>query len=86
MLTMIVGGILMFFTMFLNVFMMSSIVVISIMGLYSQWYGVCIKVFIAISGEKYCQINKPLWVFVYVIYVNSISVIYVNIRKCYIRK
>ena len=43
------------------------IAVISIMGLYSQSHGICIKVLIAISGEEFRQLA-----IVYVTYVTSI--------------
>ena len=33
-------------------------VVHSIMGLYSHSYGVCIKVFMAVSGEEFRQMKK----------------------------
>ena len=66
-----------FFIMFHNVSMMYPLVVISIMGLYSHWYGICIKVFMAVSGEEFCLLNKIKWVIVYVIYINSTIVLYV---------
>ena len=36
--------------------MMYPIVLISIMGLYSQQHGVCFKVYIADSGEEFRQL------------------------------
>ena len=36
--------------------MMFPIVLISIMGLYSHQHGICLKVFIADSGEEFCQL------------------------------
>ena len=53
---MIVGGIFNVFITFLNVSMMYSMVVISIMRLYSHQHGVCFKAFIADSGKEFCQL------------------------------
>ena len=43
---------------FPNVSMMFPIVFISIMGVYSHLYGVCIKVFMAVSGKEFRLFNK----------------------------
>ena len=48
-----------------------SIVLISIMGLYSHQYGVCYKVFIADSGKEFHQLVGNF------IYVNSIIVSFI---------
>ena len=48
------------------------IAVISIMGLYSQSHGICIKVFIAVSGKEFHQLA-----IVYVTYVTSIIVSFI---------
>ena len=53
---MIVGDIFNVFIMFPNVSMTFPIAFISIMGLYSHSYGVCFKVFIAVSGEEFRQL------------------------------
>ena len=38
---------------------------------------VCIKVFMAITGKEFCLFKKTKQVIVYVIYVNSIIVLYI---------
>ena len=52
--------------------MMNPIAVISIMGLYSPSHGICIKVFIAVSGKEFRQLA-----IVYVTYVTSIIVSFI---------
>ena len=65
---MIVGRHFNVFIMFHNVSMTYPIVFILIMGLYSHQHGDCFKVFIADSGEEFCQLVSNC------IYVNSIIV------------
>ena len=55
---MIVGGIFDVFIMVPNVSIMNPIVLISIMGLYSHWYGVCIEVFMAIMAKNFVCLTK----------------------------
>ena len=52
------GGIFDVYIMFPNVSMMYPIATISIMGLYSHSHGLCIKVFMAISGKEFHLFNK----------------------------
>ena len=41
-----------------NISMTYPIVPISIMGLHSHLYGICIKGFMAVSGKEFCLFNK----------------------------
>ena len=53
---MIVGGIFNVFITFPNISMTFPIAIILIMGLYSHQHGICLKVFIAVSGEEFHQL------------------------------
>ena len=53
---MIVGGIFKISVTFPNVSMTFPIASILIMGLYSHLYGICFKVYIAVSGKEFCQL------------------------------
>ena len=58
MLTVIMGGYFNVFIMFPNVSMTYPILVYLIVGLYSLSYGVCMKAFMAVNGEEFCQMRN----------------------------
>ena len=46
------------FITFPNISMIYPIVLTLIMGIYSHWYGICIKVFMALSGKEFSLFKK----------------------------
>ena len=58
MLTVIMGAYFKVFITLPNVFMMYPILVYLIVGLHSHSYDICIKAFMAVNGEEYCQMNN----------------------------
>ena len=69
MLTVIMGAYSNIFIMFSNVSMTYPILFHLIVRLHSHSYGVCIKAFMAVNGEEFCQMNNQWWVIVHVIYI-----------------
>ena len=74
MLTVIMGAYFKVFITLPNVFMMYPILVYLIVGLHSHSYDICIKAFMAVNGEEYCQMNNQWWIIVHAIYINIIIV------------
>ena len=69
MLTVIVGGYFNAFITFPSISMMYPKLVYSIVGLYSHSYGICIKAFMAINIQEFCQMSNQWLVIVYTYYI-----------------
>ena len=77
MLIVIMGGYFNVFITFPYISMTYPIVVHLIIGLYSHSFGICIKVFVAVSGEEYCEIKTLVSnVYVNAYHYNSVIINY----------